>query len=63
MDNDAVSLIELEKYLSELIKKDSGKLSETELILLGRHLQKIRFYLKLDKFGYEMHLKPVKLYD
>jgi len=33
------------------------------LILLGRHLQRIRFYLKLDKFGYEMHLKPVKLYD
>lgn len=63
MDNDAVSLIELEKYSSELIKKDGGKLSEAELILLGRHLQRIRFYLKLDKFGYEMHLKPVKLYD
>ena len=26
-------------------------------------MQRIRFYLKLEKFGYELHLKPVKLYE
>ena len=49
--------------MAGLIKERGEKLSETELILLGRHLQRIRFYLKLDKFGYELHLKPVKLYE
>ena len=33
------------------------------LLLLHRHLQRVRFYLKLQKFGYELHLKPVKLYE
>ena len=38
-------------------------MSEAMLLLLNRHLQRVRFYLKLAKFGYELHLKPVKLYD
>src|SRR3989344_6532113 len=36
---------------------------EGKLLLLTRHLQRVRFYLKLEKFGYELFLKPVKLYD
>jgi uncharacterized LabA/DUF88 family protein len=63
MKNETVPIAELEKYLIGLIKERGSWLSESELILLGRHLQRIRFYLKLDKFGYELHLKPVKLYD
>jgi uncharacterized LabA/DUF88 family protein len=39
------------------------KLSEAMLLLLHRHVQRARFYLKLQKFGYELHLKPVKLYE
>ena len=33
------------------------------LLLLDRHLRRVRFYLKLENFGYELHLKPVKLYE
>lgn len=38
-------------------------MSEAMLLLLNRHLQRARFYLKLKQFGYELHLKPVKLYQ
>ena len=32
-------------------------------MLVSRHLQRAKFYIKLKSFGYEMHLRPVKLYD
>jgi len=38
-------------------------MSEAALLLLDRHLRRVRFYLKLENFGYELHLKPVKLYE
>ena len=38
-------------------------MSDAMLLLLSRHLQRVRFYLKLEKFGYELYLKPVKLYE
>ncbi|MFH1758969.1 MAG: NYN domain-containing protein [Patescibacteria group bacterium] len=33
------------------------------MILLERHLQRVRFYQKLKRFGYKLYLKPVKLYE
>ncbi len=63
LDNETVPVDELEKYLIDLVKNEGDKLNEAELVLIGRHLQRIRFYLKLKKFGYELYLKPVKLYD
>ena len=30
---------------------------------MERHLQRVRFYLKLQTFGYSLHLKPVKWYN
>jgi len=63
LKNDTVPIDDLEKYLTKLIKERGDKMSEAMLLLLNRHLQRIRFYLKLEKFGYELHLKPVKLYD
>lgn len=62
INNHTVSLKALEKYIHEIINKGSGKLNEAMLLLLSRHLQRIRFYYKLEQFGYELHLKPVKLY-
>ncbi|PIW91103.1 MAG: hypothetical protein COZ91_02245 [Candidatus Nealsonbacteria bacterium CG_4_8_14_3_um_filter_39_7] len=61
--NETIPIAELEKYLIGAIKNGGDKLNEAELLLLGRHLQRVRFYLKLEKFGYELYLKPVKLYD
>lgn len=63
LKNETVPVDEIEGYLTELIKREGNKLSEAMLLLLHRHLQRVKFYLKLQKFGYELHLKPVKLYE
>jgi len=62
LKNNTVPVIEVEKYLTDVIKNNNKKLNDAELLLLGRHLQRVRFYSKLEKFGYELYLKPVKLY-
>lgn len=62
VENDSVPLDKLEKKLLEYIKNEGKKLDEAKLILLSKHLGRIRFYLKLQKFGYRLLLKPVKLY-
>lgn len=61
--NDSVSLVDLERHLLDLLMDESSKLNEAEIHLLGRHLQRVRFYLKLSQFGYKLFLKPVKLYE
>lgn len=53
----------LEKYLVELLENESDKLDEAAILLIGRHLKRVRFYKKLDEFGYKLFLKPVKLYE
>jgi len=63
LKNETVPIEELEKYLVEMVKNEGNKLNEAELILIGRHLRRVRFYLRLKKFGYELHLKPVKMYE
>jgi uncharacterized LabA/DUF88 family protein len=62
LKNNTVPIKELEQYLDNLLKNQSDRLSEGELLLLDRHLKRVRFYIKLKQFGYELHLKPVKLY-
>jgi len=61
--NNTVPIEALEKHLVTRIKEKGEKLNDAELLLISRHLQRVRFYLKLQKFGYEMHLKPVKMYE
>jgi len=53
----------LEQYLQKLIKNEGDKLNEAELLLLSRHLQRVRFYKHLEEFGYKLFLKPVKRYE
>jgi len=62
LKNDTVPLKPLEKHLYSYINKQGKKLDEAKLLLFSRHLKRIRFYLKLQKFGYKLHLKPVKTY-
>jgi uncharacterized LabA/DUF88 family protein len=47
----------------DLLKNNSKELNEAEILLIGRHLQRVRFYLKLLEFGYRLFLKPVKMYN
>lgn len=63
LKNVTVPIEELEKYLGEIIQKQGPKMSEGSLILINRHHQRARFYLKLKKFGYQLYLKPVKQYE
>jgi uncharacterized LabA/DUF88 family protein len=53
----------LEQHLVALIKHRRDSLTETELLLIRRHLQRVRFYRKLEQFGYLLFLKKVKLYS
>jgi len=63
LKNETVPIEKVEKYLTERIKTRENRLNDAMLLLLNRHLQRMRFYLKLGQFGYELHLKPVKLYE
>lgn len=62
-NNDTVPIKKLEKHLVDFIKNNGKKLDEAILILVNRHLQRAKFYLKLEQFGYKLFLKPVKLYE
>lgn len=48
------------KYLKSEIKKP--KISDEKVILIGRSIKKVEFYLHLDQFGYQLCLKPVKVF-
>lgn len=60
--DDSVDIEALEKYLSQLVVERGSRMNEAMLILISRHLQRARFYKKLKQFGYELCLKPVKMY-
>ena len=62
LKNETVPIKAVEKHLKDIIDKEGKKLDEAKLLLLSRHLQRVRFYLKLDKFGFNLYLKPVKTY-
>ena len=62
-NSDTVPIDALEKHLSGLLKKGVDTLTDAQVVLIGRHLQRARFYRKLSKFGYTLYLKPVKSYE
>lgn len=61
--NETVALGPLQKHLEREIAENRDQLNEAELILIGRHLDRIKFYRMLDKSGYQLMLKPVKSYN
>jgi len=63
LQNETVPLNELEKHLVTLVKEEGSKMTEANLLLIDRHLKRVRFYQKLNSFGYKLYLKPVKLYE
>ena len=60
---DTVPIDTLEEYLSGLLKDKPEALTDAQVVLIGRHLQRARFYRKLSEFGYTLYLKPVKSYE
>lgn len=63
LSNDTVSIAELERHLIGLVENKGEMLDDAMLLLISRHLKRARFYLKLQKFGYDLRLKPVKFYE
>lgn len=62
LKNETVPLRDLEKYLIDLVNKKGDRISEAELKLLDWHLKRVRFYIKIEKFEYNLILKPVKTF-
>ena len=62
LKNESVNLVKAEKWLQKIIEIQGKQLDDAKLILLSKHLSRIKFYLKLQKFGYKLFLKPVKTF-
>lgn len=62
LKNDTVPLEKVVRHLTDIINREGKQMDEAKLLLLSRHLGRIRFYLKLQKFDYKLFLKPVKTY-
>ena len=60
LDKKPIDLRALRRYLSNKIKEP--KLPADQVVLIGRSLKTINFYLHLDQFGYNLQLKPVKVF-
>ena len=63
LENETVPVEQLERHVTHFIQERGKYMNDAALLLISRHLQRVRFYLKLQKFGYELYLKPVKLYE
>src|SRR5437870_13474889 len=63
LKNETVRIEQLERHVTHFILERGKHMNDAALLLISRHLQRVRFYLKLQTFGYELYLKPVKLYE
>ena len=63
LENETVPIEQLERHVTHFIQERGKHMNDAALLFISRHLQRVRFYLKLQKFGYELYLKPVKLYE
>ena len=61
--NDTAPIEEVRRHFAELIRTKGERMTEAMLLLINRHFQRVKFYIKLKQFDYELHLKPVKLYE
>jgi len=62
LKNETVDISTVKKYLEEYIKANEKWLNDTQLMLLNIYIKKANFYLKLNQFGFELWLKPIKRY-
>jgi uncharacterized LabA/DUF88 family protein len=62
LEHESVQIKDLEEYFVKLVEEKRPFSNEAELKLLEKHLGRIRFYLKIEEFGYNMVLKPIKTF-
>ena len=59
--HEPINLPELINYLLRKLKSGNN-FNEAEILVLGKHIQRAKFYNKLASFGYKLRLKPIKIY-
>jgi len=59
---ESVPTEKLYNYFQKILKSKAKHIKKAESLQVNGQLQRVKFYRKLDQFGYELHLKPVKLY-
>src|SRR3989338_9417850 len=57
--DETVPIKKVEGHLLRILENEGKTLNEADILLIGRHLQRVRFYLRLESFGYILFLKPV----
>ena len=62
LKQESVPISALYEYFQKNLKPQRKSVKKAESLLLNSQLQRVKFYRKLDQFGYELHLKQVKLY-
>lgn len=60
LDKNPINLSSLILYLQRKLKEKNT--SDIKKISVQKHIQRIKFYLKLSEFGYILKLKPVKIF-
>ena len=60
LQHDSVPLVDLERYLISYSGRKDINLSVDEILQLHRHIKTVKFYRKLEKFGYKLIIKPIK---
>jgi uncharacterized LabA/DUF88 family protein len=61
LDYKPIDLVEFITFLEDKLRKENN-LAEAQIIILGKHIQRAKFYKRLEYFGYKLQLKPVKVY-
>ena len=61
LNQNPINLVKLIAHLKRRLRT-SRHLTESDVFLLGIHIQRAKFYKKLQQFGYVLRLKPVKTY-
>lgn len=63
LNNETVDLQELIKYLRSIIRHNKSKgIQKRRTAQIEKQIQKVKFYKKLQNFGFHLLLKPVKRY-
>ena len=60
LDGLPINLKKLHSYLLSKLKSDI--ISEEEILLVTKHIKRVKFYMKLEQFGYLLRLKPTKVF-
>ncbi len=62
LNADSVDIKQLKEYVLNLIEKEKINRNLEKVSSLEKSLKRIKFYKKLEEFGYILILKPIKIY-